>query len=113
VALACVVSAAALLFWVHSGAVLPLVALLTGAASGTLPPLAMGLAARALTSRSQGISVHETYTSFGLGAGPFLGGLAVGLLDTPRAALLPCVAFALFGVLAVLRVRPALQLALR
>lgn len=102
-ALALVPGAAALLYGVDAGAALPLVALLTGAAAGVLPSLAMGLAARSLASRSQGISIHETYTSLGLGAGPFLGGLATQLFGTPRAALLPCALVAAFGVLAIVR----------
>jgi MFS family permease len=105
VALALVSVGAGLLYGADLGEVLPVVALLTGAAAGVLPSLAMALAARALTSRSQGISIHETYTSLGLGAGPFLGGLATQWLGTPRAALLPCVLVAVLGVLAIVHER--------
>ncbi|HZU04977.1 MAG TPA: MFS transporter [Chloroflexota bacterium] len=101
--------AAGTLYGIQTGAVLPLVAALTGAAAGMLPTLAMGLAARALPSRSQGISVHETYTSLGLGAGGFLGGLTTAWLGTPHAALLCCVPFALGGLAAVLHVRDRLE----
>ena len=86
----------------------PLVAVLAGAA-GMLPTLAMGMAARALASRSQGISIHETYISLGLGAGPVLGGLTTAWLGTPRAAMLGCAALALVGLATSLRVRGKLD----
>jgi MFS family permease len=88
---------------------LPLVMVLSGAAAGTLPTLAMGMCARALPSRSRGISVHETYMSLGLGAGPALGGLTTAWLGTPRAAMLGCLVFAVAGVALVLRVRAPLR----
>ncbi len=107
-----VLTAAGLLYLAPLGPVLPLVAALCGAASGTLPVLAMGLAARSLSSRSQGISVHETYISLGLGAGPFLGGLAIQALGTPRAALLAGAVFAVAGIVTALWQRETLQPAL-
>jgi MFS family permease len=110
--LALVVLAALLLYFLPGGAIRPVVVVLSGLAAGTLPVLAMGLAARSLPSRSQGISVHETYTSLGLGAGPFLGGIATSLLGTPRAALLCCAAFAVVGMVTVLRERASLEPAL-
>jgi MFS family permease len=108
-ALSLVVLAALLLYLVPGGAILPVVVLLSGVAAGTLPVLAMGLAARSLPSRSRGMSVHETYTSLGLGAGPFLGGIATGLLGTPRAALLCCAVFAIAGMVTVVRERASLE----
>ena len=103
-----VIVASLALYVAPGGLALPLVMALTGAAAGTLPSLAMGLAARALPSRSQGISIHETYISLGLGAGPFFGGLTTAWLGTPKASMLACVAFALFGLVTVLVTRAAL-----
>jgi predicted MFS family arabinose efflux permease len=89
----------------QGGAALVVVSALGGAASGVLPAIAMGLAARALRSRSQGIAVNETFTSVGLGAGGLLGGLATAWLGTPRAALLACVPLTLGAMAAVLIVQ--------
>ena len=108
VGLLLVIAASIILYAVPGGFVLPLVMALSGAAFGTLPTLAMAMAARALPSRSQGISIHETYTSLGLGAGPFLGGLTTAWLGSPRAAMLGCIAFALAGLVTVLRARASL-----
>ncbi len=104
-----VIAAALVLCFAPLGPALPLVAALCGTASGTLPVLAMTLAARSLASRSQGISVHETYISLGLGAGPFLGGLAIQVLGTPRAALLAGGLFAIAGLVTTLWQRRTLQ----
>jgi MFS family permease len=92
---------AATLYLVPGGLILPLVAALAGAASGTLPTIALGMAARSFASRSQGVSVHETYVSLGLGAGPFLGGLATTWFGTPRAAMLGSFIFSLAGLVAL------------
>ena len=81
---------------------LPLVAALSGLASGSLPTLVMGFAARALPSRSHGIAVQETFISLGLGAGSLLGGITTAWLGTARAGMLACVPFALLGAAAIL-----------
>ena len=109
VGLGLVIAASLALLADSGGLMLPLVMVLSGVGAGMLPSLAMGMAARALPSRSQGISVHETYTSLGLGAGPFLGGLLTTWLGTPRAALLGCVVFALVGFVTVARARGQLS----
>ncbi len=96
-----VTAAAVGLYAIGGGLVLPLVALLSGLAAGSLPSLVMLLAARALPSRSQGIAVQETFISLGLGSGSVLGGLVVAALATPRAGMLACVPFALAGILAL------------
>jgi MFS family permease len=108
-----VIIASILLYAAPGGLVLPIVAMLAGAAAGILPTLAMGMAARALPSRSRGISIHETYISLGLGAGPLFGGLTTAWLGTPRAALLACAVFALAGLVMVGRVRGSLEAPLR
>jgi MFS family permease len=102
-----------LLYSVGGGAVLPLVAALSGLASGSLPTLVMGFAARALPSRSQGIAVQETFISLGLGAGSLLGGITTAWLGTARAGMLACVPFALLGAAAVLLVHRHLHTAAR
>jgi predicted MFS family arabinose efflux permease len=107
--LSLVIVAALLLYLVPGAIVLPIVALLCGMSAGTLPVIAMTLAARALPSRSRGISIHETYISLGLGAGPFLGGFVIGFLATPRAALLACLVVAAAGLVLVSRRRSALD----
>jgi predicted MFS family arabinose efflux permease len=107
-----VVSSAAL-YLVGGGAILPLVAVLSGLASGSLPTLVMGFAARALPSRSHGIAVQETFISLGLGAGSALGGLTVALLGTARAAMLACLPFAVLGAVAVVLTGQHMQRARR
>jgi MFS family permease len=101
-------TAAIVLYTVPTPYVLPVVAALSGAAGGTLPTMAMAMAARSLPSRSQGISIHETYISLGLGSGPFIGGLLTEQLGTPHAAMLGSIMFALVGLVGVLRVREKL-----
>lgn len=105
VALGCAAATAVALYYSQGGASLAAISALGGAASGILPTIAMGLAARALPSRSQGIAVNETFTSVGLGAGGLLGGLATAWLGTPRAALLAFLPFTLGAVAAVVLVR--------
>jgi predicted MFS family arabinose efflux permease len=111
VGLVFVAAAALALYWTSGGLALPLIALLSGLAAGSIPTLVMGFAARALPSRSRGIAVQETFVSLGLGAGSALGGLVITWLDTPRAGMLACVPFALAGIAAILLTRRHLRTA--